>query len=161
MMTILTNIMERLVVHCKHDKYDVYIGRNSAGAPKGTSTEWGNPFQMKNNSDSERNRVIEEYREWLTAKPDLIAKAQRELKGKVLACWCAPKPCHGDVLAEFANASVEVKVKDNSKLKLSELIRQLFIVKNSKDMFKSSKKNKIRNLRKKIDMLSCVELNLS
>ncbi|MGA9841048.1 MAG: DUF4326 domain-containing protein [Nitrososphaeraceae archaeon] len=26
-----------------------------------------------------------------------------ELKGKVLGCWCAPLPCHGDTLAELAN----------------------------------------------------------
>ena len=25
-----------------------------------------------------------------------------ELDGAILGCWCAPKPCHGDVLVEFA-----------------------------------------------------------
>jgi hypothetical protein len=27
-----------------------------------------------------------------------------ELRGKDLACWCAPERCHGQVLLELANA---------------------------------------------------------
>lgn len=27
-----------------------------------------------------------------------------ELCGKDLVCWCAPKPCHADILLEIANA---------------------------------------------------------
>jgi hypothetical protein len=27
-----------------------------------------------------------------------------ELRGKDLICWCAPKPCHADVLLDLANA---------------------------------------------------------
>ena len=34
-------------------------------------------------------------------RPDLLARLG-ELRGKRLACWCAPKSCHGDVLAELA-----------------------------------------------------------
>ena len=26
-----------------------------------------------------------------------------ELDGKILGCWCKPKPCHGDVIAELVN----------------------------------------------------------
>ncbi|HEY1865170.1 MAG TPA: DUF4326 domain-containing protein [Roseiarcus sp.] len=26
------------------------------------------------------------------------------MRGKDLACWCAPKPCHGDVLLRRANS---------------------------------------------------------
>jgi hypothetical protein len=33
----------------------------------------------------------------------MIEKAKRELKGKVLGCWCSPKACHGDILAKIAN----------------------------------------------------------
>jgi hypothetical protein len=82
-----------LVVHCKHSKFDVYIGRQSAGAPKSSASEfsWGNPFPMRNQSSAERHRVTEEYRKFLYSDPDLVARARRELKGKVLACWCSPK----------------------------------------------------------------------
>ena len=27
--------------------------------------------------------------------------ALSELRGKTLGCWCAPEPCHGDVLARY------------------------------------------------------------
>lgn len=82
------------VVHCKREKYDVYIGRPSA---------WGNPFSM--NSESERDAVVEKYKKWLMAQPRLIERAQRELRGQVLGCWCAPRRCHGDVLIAVANVN--------------------------------------------------------
>jgi hypothetical protein len=42
------------------------------------------------------------YRAWLLSQPSLVAAAKHELHAKVLECWCAPKPCHGDVLVEVA-----------------------------------------------------------
>lgn len=79
------------VVHCKREKADVYIGRPS---------KWGNPFQI--GVDGTREEVIEKYRYWLECRPELIA-ALPELRGKILGCWCAPRACHGDVLAELVN----------------------------------------------------------
>lgn len=81
------------VVHCKRESYDVYVGRPS---------KWGNPFKLEREAD--RPKVLEQYRRWLASNPQLIEAAKKELKGKVLACWCAPKPCHADVLLEVANA---------------------------------------------------------
>ena len=43
------------------------------------------------------------YREWIIKK---IATGERditELRGKDLVCWCAPLPCHADILLELAN----------------------------------------------------------
>lgn len=86
------------VVHCKKASYDVYIGRPS---------KWGNPFVIS--KDSSREEVVKKYREWLLgqrsapgnrARPTL-EEAKKELKGKVLGCWCSPKICHGDVLVQF------------------------------------------------------------
>lgn len=77
------------VVHCKKEKYDVYIGRPS---------KWGNPFII--GRDGTREEVIEKYREYIMQRPDLLSDLH-ELKGKVLGCWCKPKPCHGDVLVEL------------------------------------------------------------
>jgi len=79
------------VVHCKKDLYDIYIGRPS---------KWGNPFPLED--ESQRLLVIEKYRQWVLSQPELVA-ALPELRGKVLGCWCAPRPCHGDVLVELAN----------------------------------------------------------
>ena len=81
------------VVHCKREKYDVYIGRPGF---------WGNPFKVGVYGD--RERCIQAYREMIMADERMIAKAKAELRGKTLGCWCAPKPCHGDVLLEVANA---------------------------------------------------------
>lgn len=71
--------------------YDVYVGRPS---------KWGNPFKI--DAHCSRQEAIQRYADWLQTQPDLLA-ALPELKGKVLACWCAPLPCHGDFLAMLAD----------------------------------------------------------
>lgn len=81
------------VVHCKKDKYDVYIGRPS---------KWGNPFEI--GKDGTRSEVIRKYEMWLIHQPKLMADLH-ELKGKTLGCWCSPKQCHGEVLMRLANAT--------------------------------------------------------
>lgn len=85
--------MTKRVVHCKREPFDVYIGRPS---------KWGNPFPLvKGASDEERADCLAKYTEWLLAQPQLLAQLG-ELRDKVLGCWCAPKACHGDVLARLA-----------------------------------------------------------
>ena len=85
-------LMDCRVVHCKRAPYDVYIGRPGP---------WGNPFRI--GVDGSRSQVIAKYREWLKSHPEVVERARRELAGKILGCWCAPNPCHGEVLAEIAN----------------------------------------------------------
>jgi hypothetical protein len=80
------------VVHCKREKYDVYIGRPSP---------FGNPFVI--GKDGSREEVIRKYEAWLLSQPDLIKKIKSKLKSKVLGCWCAPLACHGDIIARIAN----------------------------------------------------------
>lgn len=82
--------MKTRVVHCKREKYDVYIGRPS---------KWGNPFTI--GKDGTREQVIAKYRKWLKTQSHLLASLS-ELRGKVLGCWCSPLACHGDVLAKLA-----------------------------------------------------------
>lgn len=41
-----------------------------------------------------------------------MRKIHTELKGKILGCWCAPLPCHGDTLAELANGEGEGEEKN-------------------------------------------------
>lgn len=85
--------MNKFIVHCKKDKYDVYIGRESI---------FGNPFII--GVDGNRDEVIEKYRKWILNQPYLMEQV-KSLKGKILGCWCAPKRCHGEVLIELANKS--------------------------------------------------------
>lgn len=70
----------------KNEPYDVYIGRGS---------KWGNPFYEGN-----RKENIERYRIYIINDQNLIDSLP-ELKGKRLGCFCAPLPCHGDVLIEL------------------------------------------------------------
>lgn len=82
-----------LVVNRKTGGNGVYVGRPSV---------WGNPFAMVHESD--REAVVEKFRVYIMGRPALIARAKSELRGKKLVCFCAPKACHADVLAEIANA---------------------------------------------------------
>jgi len=77
------------VVHCKKEPYDVYIGRPS---------KYGNPFKI--GRDGSRAEVIQKYRIWLASRPELVEDMRKNLKGKVLGCWCKPEACHGDVILE-------------------------------------------------------------
>ena len=90
--------MKTKVVHCKREKFDVYIGRPSP---------WGNPFSHLDNTKAQfkvdtREEAVAKYREYILQKPELL-KLLPTLKGKILGCWCSPKSCHGDVLAELAD----------------------------------------------------------
>ena len=83
------------VIHVRdvrHGMTSVYVGRPS---------KWGNPFVI--GVDGTREEVIAKYETWLLAQPELIADAVIELKGMALVCFCAPNPCHGDVLRRIAN----------------------------------------------------------
>jgi len=95
------------VVHLKKVMFDVYIGRRCKGRPE--ETGWGNPFIVGKHGD--RDEVVRLYREWLyePRQYSLRERARKELKGKVLACWCSPLACHGDVLAEVAESVREEK----------------------------------------------------
>jgi hypothetical protein len=99
-------VNDKLVVHCKRDRYDILIDR---------STIWGNPFSHLPKSVAQfkvasLEEALTKYEEWLMGKPDLIVLAKRVLRGKVLGCWCRPPEgfngrllCHGQILARVAN----------------------------------------------------------
>ena len=66
----------------------VFVGRPS---------KWGNPFRI--GIDGTREECVERYRLHLLSS----GLDTTELRGKDLVCWCAPLPCHADVLLEIAN----------------------------------------------------------
>lgn len=90
--------MKTKVVHCKKEKYNVYIGRPS---------KWGNPFTHKPSTiapfiKESREKSIEAFREWITTgEGKHLLNDLDELKGKILGCWCKPEKCHGDILLEL------------------------------------------------------------
>jgi len=77
----------------------IYVGRPS---------KWGNPYivqaDMKGHLAFAAHRTaVKLYQEYIKKHPELIKAAQEELREKDLVCWCAPLPCHADVLLELAN----------------------------------------------------------
>jgi hypothetical protein len=103
--------VKKWVVHFKKEPYDIYIGRPS---------EWGNPFSHKENTIaqyqvSSLDESLSAYKAWVYSQPDLILKIRKELKGKVLGCWCSPSRCHGDILAHIANALIFSIPKESNK----------------------------------------------
>lgn len=63
-------------------------------------TRWGNPYRMRaagRAGHGNREEVVAQYREHLARRPDLLADLDA-LRGRALACWCAPELCHGDVI---------------------------------------------------------------
>ena len=88
-----------LVVHCKRHPYNVYAGRPS---------RFGNPFSHEAGTLAQyrvgsREESIERHAAWFLSNPALIERVKRELTGKVIGCWCAPKRCHCDVYARVCN----------------------------------------------------------
>lgn len=81
----------------------VYVGR---------PTKWGNPFSHQNGTLAKfkvktREEAVAAYIDYINETEEgwAIADAARsELRDKDLVCWCAPKPCHADILLEIANA---------------------------------------------------------
>jgi hypothetical protein len=66
------------------------IGRKN-GRYQLPASKWANPFTVKREAD--RETAIASYARWL--------------RGLDLVCWCAPLPCHGDVLLRLANEEEE------------------------------------------------------
>lgn len=92
--------MSTRVVNKYKEKYDIYIGRGS---------KWGNDFSHKQGTLATqlvetREQAVDNYRDWiLHGEGQYLLKDLHELKGKTLGCFCKPKVCHGDVLAELAD----------------------------------------------------------
>jgi|SRR5208282_1940431 len=102
------------VVNLRKESYDVYIGRR-----RKEKFHYGNPFTHHIHSCAKvlvhsREESILAFSHWLKGdympeiEPDRrvwILANLKELKGKRLGCFCKPKACHGDVLAELADVS--------------------------------------------------------
>lgn len=88
---------------------DVYIGRPNArayvdGRPVlGYTGYFGNPHVLRH--EGERSAVIAAFEQDARARiadDPVYRERVKQLHGKRLFCFCAPKACHGHVLAELA-----------------------------------------------------------
>jgi hypothetical protein len=96
----------------------IYIGREMPGLPV---SPLGNPFRPADlqNADG-RSLCIRNYRRWIwdqiKTRGPAFAELQRlaeiaRTQDLVLACWCAPKSCHGDVV----KAAIEWMINSERK----------------------------------------------
>ena len=90
MTTLLINLRDKPT-----PKYDFLIDRRSI---------FGNPFII--GTDGDCKQVVEKYREYFYKRiltDEYFRDRVLELKGKVLACWCSPLLCHGNIIIEYLN----------------------------------------------------------
>lgn len=76
----------------------VYIGR-------GKDSPWGNPFTHIPTGTLAQfvvpyDEVLARYEQHVRAS-EILMNRLGTLRGKVLGCFCKPKPCHGDVLVKL------------------------------------------------------------
>ena len=73
------------------------------------TTKWGNPFRVRVHTVSQHLEAVNYFqryaKERLLREPDWL----EPLRGvEYVVCWCAPLPCHADVLLSLANDLKEV-----------------------------------------------------
>jgi hypothetical protein len=90
---IRPRVLNRRTLQPADAAHSIYVGRPS---------RWGNPWIPGRNA-ADRLDAIARYRAWADT-PAMRDRIRRDLRGWHLVCWCAPKPCHADVLLEIANA---------------------------------------------------------
>jgi hypothetical protein len=103
------SMSETTVVNVRRDKFDVYIGRAMKPPfripdPRcRQESVYANPFHFGRRYRRTRQETIDLYealwRQRLASKSrQLWLTRLLALEGQRLGCWCAPEPCHGDVL---------------------------------------------------------------
>lgn len=91
------------VVNLRKEGYDVYIGR----AGHGLDGFFGNPFRL--DREEQRDDVLEKFEEYFYKRLNNDPEYKQRilsLKGKRLGCFCKPKACHGDIIAEYLNENL-------------------------------------------------------
>ena len=77
----------------------MYVGRDLSHRVKGAvKSKWRNPFTLAGNND-DLDLVISKFKEYI--KKSSLYDDLPELRGKTLACWCYPAPCHARALLEL------------------------------------------------------------
>jgi len=94
--------MSGRVVNLRHEELGdaVYVGR--ANPRRGLAESiFANPYRV--DVDGTRAEVIQKYLKHILGHQELLLRLP-ELRGRRLACWCSPEPCHADVLVELVDA---------------------------------------------------------
>lgn len=84
--------MKTTVVNKKYSHYTVNIGRPNP---------LGNPYTI--GRDGTREEVIAKHKVLFLNSERLMRIARETCQGEILGCYCKPKACHGDTIAEYLN----------------------------------------------------------
>lgn len=73
----------------------------------GRPTKWGNPFSHLDDSAAkfktpDAATAIRKFYDMYVNDTAFRRACMRELKHHHLLCWCAPEPCHADILLAWA-----------------------------------------------------------
>jgi hypothetical protein len=93
-------------------------GQGLGGAYVGRPTPLGNPFRLE--SEDQREEVVSRYAAWIEeelrqgnrAVAQALGDLYRRLKRRgelTLLCFCAPKRCHAEVIAEHLRRMAEAE----------------------------------------------------
>jgi hypothetical protein len=93
-------------------------GQGLRGVYVGRPTPLGNPFRLER--EDQREEVVSRYATWLEAELNKgnreVARALEELYRRLkrqgaltLLCFCAPRRCHGEVIAEHLKKRAEAE----------------------------------------------------
>lgn len=93
------------VVHCKKYPDAHYVGRSNPSIKK-PSSALSNPFKW--DKSTPKGSTLPKYREWFmkwkwhpAVEEELEMLLEELIKGDLyLSCWCAPHPCHADVIKD-------------------------------------------------------------
>lgn len=83
----------------------IYVGRKVGVWEQ---SPLANQFKLgRGATDEDRQEVIKKYRQWLWNKiqagdPTVISVLGEINRKTVLVCWCAPEPCHAEVVHRAA-----------------------------------------------------------
>ena len=112
----------RVVNIASGEPYDVYIGR----AGHGPDGYYGNPFPLTRDTPTLRRFVLEAFRDHFldrVANDPTYRARVLALRGKTLGCPgnCAPKPCHGTVIATWIDEQPEGNMANENKPTVKQL----------------------------------------
>lgn len=120
----MTTTRTTRAVNIRRQRYDTYIGRPRSGQPP---SKWGNLFvlghkltdhhlkplgDLRGRAEHLLGRLIDRpmaimlYRLLLDARlkdGSVTPQELASLHGQDLGCFCKPQPCHGDVIAQYAD----------------------------------------------------------
>ena len=113
-----------LIQRCHNVPNIIVANRDSgaAGVYVGRPGLLGNPYRLTD--ESQRNEVIEQYRQWLWLRIkergavwdrlNSLAKQAVAEEELTLLCYCAPQRCHGDVIANALRWIIRERARSHS-----------------------------------------------